>query len=48
MGIAEGGPFVDSDPATWDHVIDVDLPGSDLRVRVCLPDVLDTAGGGRR
>ncbi|WP_259294558.1 SDR family oxidoreductase [Streptomyces canus] len=42
-GIAEGGPCVDSDPATWDHGIDVDLTGSTHRVRASLPDVLDTA-----
>ncbi|MGC0335210.1 SDR family oxidoreductase [Streptomyces sp. SLBN-8D4] len=42
-GIAEGGPGVDSDPATWAHGIDVDLTGSARRVRACLPDVLDTA-----
>ncbi|MFI9834753.1 SDR family oxidoreductase [Streptomyces sp. NPDC051913] len=43
-GIAEGGPFADSDPATWQRVIDVNLTGSAHTARAFLPDLLDTAG----
>lgn len=43
-GIAEGGPFLDSDPATWRRVIDVNLTGSAQTARAFLPDLIDTAG----
>ncbi|MGW0608576.1 SDR family oxidoreductase [Streptomyces sp. NPDC002640] len=43
-GIAEGGPFVDSDPALWRRVIDVNLTGSAVTARVFLPDLLRTRG----
>jgi NAD(P)-dependent dehydrogenase (short-subunit alcohol dehydrogenase family) len=43
-GIAEGGPFVDSDPALWRRVIDVNLTGSAVTARVFLPDLLRTHG----
>ncbi len=43
-GIAEGGPFVDSDPALWRRVIDVNLTGSAITARVFLPDLLRTHG----
>jgi NAD(P)-dependent dehydrogenase (short-subunit alcohol dehydrogenase family) len=43
-GIAEVGPFLDSDPAGWRRVIDVNLTGSAQTARVFLPDLLDTAG----
>ncbi|MFJ9100778.1 SDR family oxidoreductase [Streptomyces sp. NPDC102405] len=43
-GIAEGGPFLASDPADWSRVIDVNLTGSAHTARAFLPDLLDTAG----
>ncbi|WP_436800856.1 SDR family oxidoreductase [Streptomyces avermitilis] len=43
-GVAEGGPFVDSDPASWRRVIDVNLTGSANTARAFLPDLLTTAG----
>ncbi|MGW0908266.1 SDR family oxidoreductase [Streptomyces sp. NPDC002853] len=43
-GIAEGGPFVDSDPASWRRVIDVNLVGSANTARAFLPQLLDTRG----
>ncbi|MEU5716946.1 SDR family oxidoreductase [Streptomyces sp. NPDC020403] len=43
-GVAEGGPFVDSDPATWRRVIEVNLIGSAVTARVFLPQLLDTCG----
>ncbi|MDQ0401944.1 SDR family oxidoreductase [Streptomyces sp. NPDC000349] len=43
-GIAEGGPFVTSDPALWRRVVDVNLTGSAHTARAFLPDLLRTAG----
>ncbi|KOG42471.1 SDR family oxidoreductase [Streptomyces resistomycificus] len=43
-GIAEGGPFDLSDPATWRRVIDVNLTGSAQTARAFLPDLVETAG----
>ncbi|MEV0522196.1 SDR family oxidoreductase [Streptomyces sp. NPDC050439] len=43
-GIAEGGPFVDSDPASWRRVIDVNLVGSANTARAFLPQLLDSRG----
>ena len=43
-GVAEGGPFIDSDPATWRRVIEVNLVGSSVTARSFLPDLLDTRG----
>ncbi|MDC2960539.1 SDR family oxidoreductase [Streptomyces gilvifuscus] len=43
-GIAEGGPFASSDPATWSRVIEVNLVGSAHTARVFLPDLVATAG----
>lgn len=43
-GIAEGGPFVSSDPALWRRVIDVNLTGSAATARAFLPDLLATKG----
>ncbi|WP_371673603.1 SDR family oxidoreductase [Streptomyces sp. NBC_00289] len=43
-GIAEGGPFALSDPATWRRVIDVNLTGSAQTARAFLPDLVETAG----
>ncbi|WP_149549300.1 SDR family oxidoreductase [Streptomyces marokkonensis] len=43
-GVAEGGPFVTSDPAQWRRVIDVNLTGSAATARAFLPDLLATKG----
>ncbi|MFD5575190.1 SDR family oxidoreductase [Streptomyces cadmiisoli] len=43
-GIAEGGPFLSSDPATWRRVVDVNLTGSAYTARAFLPDLMATAG----
>ncbi|MFD3733746.1 SDR family oxidoreductase [Streptomyces sp. NPDC058632] len=43
-GLAEGGPFVGSDPATWRRVVEVNLVGSAVTARTFLPDLLDTHG----
>ncbi|MFC9503744.1 SDR family oxidoreductase [Streptomyces sp. NPDC057002] len=43
-GIAEGGPFAQGDPATWQRVIDVNLTGSARTARAFLPDLLRTEG----
>ncbi|QLJ03125.1 SDR family oxidoreductase [Streptomyces sp. NEAU-sy36] len=43
-GIAEGGPFAVSDPASWRRVIDVNLTGSAHTARAFLPDLVATAG----
>ncbi|MFE5813084.1 SDR family oxidoreductase [Streptomyces sp. NPDC056479] len=43
-GIAEGGPFLASDPVAWRRVIDVNLTGSAHTARAFLPDLFDTAG----
>lgn len=43
-GVAEGGPFVDSDPVSWRRVIDVNLVGSANTARVFLPQLLDSRG----
>ncbi|MFF5482117.1 SDR family oxidoreductase [Streptomyces sp. NPDC012935] len=43
-GIAEGGPFLASDPSAWRRVIDVNLTGSAHTARTFLPDLFDTAG----
>lgn len=43
-GIAQGGPFATSDPASWGRVIDVNLTGSAHTARAFLPDLTATAG----
>ncbi|MEU9304860.1 SDR family oxidoreductase [Streptomyces sp. NPDC048269] len=43
-GIAEGGPFASSDPATWRRVIEVNLVGSAITARSFLPGLLSTRG----
>ncbi|MFI2781074.1 SDR family oxidoreductase [Streptomyces sp. ALB3] len=43
-GLAEGGPFAGSDPATWRRVIEVNLIGSSITARVFLPHLLATRG----
>lgn len=43
-GVAEGGPFAESDPAMWRRVIEVNLIGSSITARSFLPDLLATRG----
>ncbi|GLW54715.1 SDR family oxidoreductase [Kitasatospora phosalacinea] len=43
-GVAEGGPFTGSDPATWRRVVEVNLTGSAISARAFLPDLLATHG----
>lgn len=43
-GIAQGGPFGQSDPAAWRRVIDVNLTGSAFTAHAFLPDLV--AGSG--
>ncbi|MFE5628281.1 SDR family oxidoreductase [Streptomyces sp. NPDC056543] len=43
-GIAEGGPFADSDPDVWRRVIEVNLIGSATTARSFLPDLFATHG----
>ncbi|WP_309057079.1 SDR family oxidoreductase [Streptomyces sp.] len=43
-GLAEGGPFEHSDPATWRRVVEVNLIGSAVTARVFLPALLATRG----
>ncbi|WP_406865541.1 SDR family oxidoreductase [Streptomyces sp. HUAS MG47] len=43
-GIAEGGPFADSEPAVWRRVIEVNLIGSAATARSFLPDLFVTHG----
>lgn len=43
-GVAEGGPFGSSDPATWRRVIEVNLVGSAITARTFLPGLLATRG----
>ncbi|MFI5520666.1 SDR family oxidoreductase [Streptomyces platensis] len=43
-GIAEGGPFAESDPMMWRRVIEVNLIGSAMTARAFLPDLLATRG----
>ncbi|WP_037675189.1 SDR family oxidoreductase [Streptomyces globisporus] len=43
-GVAEGGPFAASDPATWRRVIEVNLIGSAITARAFLPGLTRTRG----
>lgn len=43
-GVAEGGPFMESDPAVWRRVVEVNLVGSAITARTFLPDLVDTHG----
>ncbi|GGS46326.1 SDR family oxidoreductase [Streptomyces griseoviridis] len=43
-GVAEGGPFAESDPETWRRVIEVNLVGSAVTARTFLPDLFRTRG----
>ncbi|MFF7155140.1 SDR family NAD(P)-dependent oxidoreductase [Streptomyces sp. NPDC008139] len=43
-GVAEGGPFAESDPATWRRVAGVNLVGSAVTARTFLPHLLAHQG----
>ncbi|MDX2823443.1 SDR family oxidoreductase [Streptomyces ipomoeae] len=43
-GVANGGPFVDSDPDSWRRVIEVNLIGSAVTGRVFLPALIESRG----
>ncbi|MEU0227481.1 SDR family oxidoreductase [Streptomyces sp. NPDC006284] len=43
-GVAEGGPFAESDPEVWRRVVEVNLIGSAATARSFLPDLFDTRG----
>ncbi|ANB10338.1 short-chain dehydrogenase [Streptomyces ambofaciens] len=43
-GVAEGGPFAESDPQVWRRVVEVNLVGSAVTARSFLPDLFDTRG----
>jgi NAD(P)-dependent dehydrogenase (short-subunit alcohol dehydrogenase family) len=43
-GVAEAGPFLDSDPDSWRRVIETNLIGSAITARSFLPHLLDTRG----
>ncbi|GAA2944864.1 SDR family oxidoreductase [Streptomyces enissocaesilis] len=43
-GVAEGGPFAESDPALWRRVIEVNLIGSAITARAFLPGLRTTHG----
>lgn len=43
-GMAEGGPFSESDPALWRRVIEVNLIGSAITLRAFLPSLVATHG----
>ncbi|MGX1274330.1 SDR family oxidoreductase [Streptomyces phaeoluteigriseus] len=43
-GLAEGGPFAQSDPAIWRRVVEVNLVGSAVTARAHLPALFETSG----
>ncbi|MEU6089119.1 SDR family oxidoreductase [Streptomyces sp. NPDC047085] len=43
-GVATGGPFIDSDPAAWRRVIEVNLIGSAVTARAFLPVLVESRG----
>jgi NAD(P)-dependent dehydrogenase (short-subunit alcohol dehydrogenase family) len=43
-GVANGGPFIDSDPEAWRRVIEVNLIGSAVTARAFLPALLESRG----
>ncbi|MEU0132933.1 SDR family oxidoreductase [Streptomyces sp. NPDC006296] len=43
-GLAEGGPFAESDPVTWRRVVEVNLIGSAISARAFLPQLRETRG----
>lgn len=44
-GIPAGGPVHSLDLADWQRVIDINLTGTMLSVRACLPSMIEQAGG---
>ncbi|MET8676959.1 SDR family oxidoreductase [Streptomyces sp. NPDC004647] len=43
-GVAQGGPFADSDARTWNRVVEVNLLGSATTARAFLPVLLESRG----
>ncbi|MEU2183661.1 SDR family oxidoreductase [Streptomyces thermolilacinus] len=43
-GVAEGGPFAESDPAVWRRVVEVNLVGSAATARTFIGDLFETSG----
>ncbi|MFF0476816.1 SDR family oxidoreductase [Streptomyces sp. NPDC004284] len=43
-GVAAGGPFVDSDPAAWRRVVEVNLIGGAVTGRAFLPVLMESRG----
>ncbi|MFK8844450.1 SDR family oxidoreductase [Streptomyces sp. Ac-502] len=43
-GVVAGGPFLDTDPAVWRRVVEVNLIGSAVTARAFLPALLHTRG----
>ncbi|UGY91880.1 SDR family oxidoreductase [Streptomyces gobiensis] len=43
-GVAQGGPFLDSDPASWRRVIEVNLIGGAVTGRAFLPVLMESRG----
>ncbi|MEU8571581.1 SDR family oxidoreductase [Streptomyces pathocidini] len=43
-GVAQGGPFLDSDARTWNRVVEVNLLGSAVTARAFLPALLESRG----
>ncbi|MFJ3825371.1 SDR family oxidoreductase [Streptomyces nodosus] len=43
-GVANGGPFADSDPEAWRRVIEVNLVGSAVTARAFLPALIESRG----
>ncbi|MEV6987975.1 SDR family oxidoreductase [Streptomyces sp. NPDC093228] len=43
-GVANGGPFADSDPQSWRRVVEVNLIGSAVTARAFLPVLLESRG----
>ncbi|KEF08920.1 MULTISPECIES: short-chain dehydrogenase/reductase [Streptomyces] len=43
-GVVAGGPFLDTDPAVWRRVVEVNLIGSAVTARAFLPALLSTRG----
>ncbi|MFG2768060.1 SDR family oxidoreductase [Streptomyces rubiginosohelvolus] len=43
-GVAEAGPFLDSDRDTWRRIIEINLIGSAVTARSFLPQLLETRG----
>ena len=43
-GVANGGPFTESDPEAWRRVIEVNLIGSAVTARAFLPELIESRG----